>query len=136
MARKMQNKAKTPRKVSTRTNKERYESTMIIILKRESVEPCKEMGKYRVPRFEFLASSCPSFEFPDLENSDPLSESSCPLSQPSWPPTENLDTMIDLSFLLTHLSFPPTRNSNTLTFSIFPFLCLGNKENHCLGYTS
>ena len=69
---------------------------------------CKieEMGKYRVPHFEFPASSSPIFEFPASENSDPLVNPSCPLIDPSCPLAENSATLCIPSSPLAHSSGP------------------------------
>ena len=65
-----------------------------------------EMGKYRVLRFEFPASSSPNFEFPASENSDTLIESSSPLIHPSFPLAEKSANLIQPSSPLIHPSSP------------------------------
>ena len=64
-----------------------------------------EMGKYRVLRFEFPASSSPHFEFPAAENSVIRAENSilkvylsCPLADNSVMLAENSDTKAHSSY--------------------------------------
>ena len=80
------------------------------------------MGKYRVPRLEFPASSSPNFEFPASENSNTGTNSSCPPTHPSCPlihpsctPAENSNTIADLSCPPSHPSCPPADYSEMVT---------------------
>ena len=66
--------------------------------KREG-ESFSEMGKYRVPRFEFSASSSPNFEFPAAENSEKVAENSDTLAHPSCPPAENSEISAENSVI-------------------------------------
>ena len=70
-----------------------------------------EMGKYRVLRFEFPASSSPNFEFPasensamSAENSDTKTDSSCPLAGNSAMSAENSDIKTDSRWV--NIEFP------------------------------
>ena len=73
----------------------------------------KEMGKYRVPRFEFSASSSPNFEFPASENSALVAENSDTWIHPSCPLADNSPMLADNSEMLTDLSCPLAGNSST-----------------------
>ena len=68
------------------------------------------MGKYRVLRFEFPASSSPIFEFPAAENSAMMAENSDIWIHPSCPPVENLATMAENSDIWIHPSCPLADN--------------------------
>ena len=56
-----------------------------------------EMGKYRVLRFEFPASSSPIFEFPAAENWEKEAENLDTFANPSCPPAENSETSAENS---------------------------------------
>ena len=71
------------------------------------------MGKYRDPHFEFPASSSPNCEFSDAENSNALSESSCPPTHSSSPPAEDSDGLTNMSCPTNHLSFLSLENSDS-----------------------
>ena len=85
------------------------------------------MGKYRVLRFEFPASSSPNFEFPasensamSAENSDTKTDSSCPLAGNSAMSAENSDIKTDSRWV--NIEFPASSSLH------FEFSAVENSE--------
>ena len=74
-----------------------------------------EMGKYRVLRFEFPASSFPIFGFPDAENSVTRAENSELSVHSSSPLAENSAMLLENSDVQTKPSCPLAENRGIQT---------------------
>ena len=72
-----------------------------------------EMGKYRVLRFEFPASSSPHFEFPAAENSVIRAENSILKVYLSCPLADNSVMLAENSDAKAHSSYPRSGELDT-----------------------